>query len=103
MREYLSIHLDRDRVRFTPEGKIAVVDAIGALLGECRPETLWEKLKRQHPQLSAHCEDYHFGDTARHQVADSEGWEVIEGILFEFILDEGPSRHRCPEKEDCPV
>jgi hypothetical protein len=37
--------LDGDRVRFTPDGKVAVVDAIRALSAVERAERIWDSLK----------------------------------------------------------
>jgi hypothetical protein len=38
MKKYISPVLDENRLRFTPDGKVVVVDAIRAMMGECCPE-----------------------------------------------------------------
>jgi len=93
MKKYISLVLDENRLRFTPDGKVVVVDALRAMMGECSPE--WTALYQE----------YEFDGSSCDQATDSQGWEVIEGMLLDYILDqEAPGRH-CPEKEKekCPA
>jgi hypothetical protein len=90
-------------VRFTPGGKIVVVDAIGALLGEQRPESVWKRLKAKRPSLHGLFEEHDFGGSTRHQVTDSHGWEVIESELFDYLVDSQEPKQKCTEKDKCPT
>lgn len=101
MSEYISLRLDEDRVRFTPDGKIVVVDAIGALLEERRPESVWKQLKANRPSLHGLFEEHDFGASTRHQVTDSQGWEVIESELFDYLVDSRETGLNRAEEEAC--
>lgn len=87
MSECISLQLDKDRVRFTPDGKVVVVDAIAALLGEQRPDGVWKQLKANCPGLSSLYEEHDFGGSTSFQVTDSQGWEIIESELFDYMMD----------------
>lgn len=87
MHDYLSLNLGGDVVRFTPDGKVAVEDAIRALFGENHPVTVWRHLKRHHPELDSHCQDYSFDDVTTGPVTDGDGWEIIEATLLDYVLD----------------
>ena len=84
---HVTMQLDGDRVRFTPDGKIAVVDAIRVLNAGNSPEQVWEALKQECPELKDLCQAYHFRKEGTDSVVDSEGWEMIENALLDFILD----------------
>jgi hypothetical protein len=86
MDEDLTLTLDACPIRFTPDGKISVIDAIKSLTGSDSPELLWESLKGRHPEILAHCEDHCFQETQRTEVVDGEGWEKIGALLFEHMI-----------------
>lgn len=77
MDQSLTITLDNDSVRFTPDGKISIVDAIKAVSKSDRPQSIWEDLKTKHPEILLHCEDYSFPKGGSTEVVDSEGWELV--------------------------
>jgi hypothetical protein len=79
--------LDGDRVRFTPDGKIAVVDAFQALGARGEAERIWERLKEEHPDFNDFCQGYSFQEDKIDSVVDGEGWEEIEDAFLEYILD----------------
>lgn len=83
----LTMNLDGDRVRFTPDGKIAIVDAIKALSAREGAQHIWESLKKECPEFDDICEHYIFKDNKLSPVADGESWEQIENALLEYILD----------------
>jgi hypothetical protein len=85
MEENIIIDLDNVAVRFTPEGKISVIDAIKAVGGSERPWSVWKSLKRKHPEILDHCEGYAFQRQAPVPVADSEGWDKICAVLLEYL------------------
>ena len=72
-------------IRFTPEGKVSVVDAIQALCAAKRPEQVWRDLVKAHPEISALCETYRFAD-ADAAVVDAPGWSLIEDLLPAHVL-----------------
>ncbi|MGB5985089.1 MAG: hypothetical protein WBG37_07270 [Desulfobacterales bacterium] len=83
----VTLQLIDNPVRFTPDGKVAVVDAIAALSeAEC-PERIWEELKRSHPQLDGLCGDYTFRKEEQVPVAGSEAWLAIESKLLDHLLE----------------
>lgn len=72
-------------IRFTPEGKVAVIDAIEALCAVSDPEDIWRELVAAHPEIVALCERYAFGDAPPAIVVDAPGWAVIEALLPEHV------------------
>lgn len=74
-------------VRFTPDGKMAVIDAIRAVFNSSCPRAIWETMKAEHPEVLTCCEDYCFPIDGFPPVVDSEGWESIPGLLPEYLLD----------------
>ena len=86
MRHY-SMKLDGDRVRFTPDGKIAVVDAIRALSAGKAAGRIWESLKSERPEFKDLCQGYNFREDQTVSVVDGKGWEKIEDALLDYIVD----------------
>lgn len=74
-------------VRFTPSGEIAVIDAITALSESDTAEEIWKDLKDQNPEILSHCRQFHFSKNKSALVVDGQGWEQIEFMLFDYILD----------------
>lgn len=87
MKSYVTLQLDDDKIRFTPDGRIAVVDAIGALSDAECPTCIWEALKRNNPQLIGLCADYSFREKENVVVADSESWMIIQTLLLDQLID----------------
>jgi len=79
--------LEKNYVRFTPSGEIAVIDAIKALSESDIAEDIWETLKYENPEILSYCKRFHFSKTRSVMVVDSQGWEHIETLLFNYILD----------------
>ncbi len=73
-------------IRFTPEGKVSVVDAIQALCAGKRPERLWHDLVKAHPEIDTLCETYRFADADPAVVVDAPGWSLIEALLPAYVL-----------------
>ena len=82
-----TIQLDSNRVRFTPDGKIAVFDAIKALSGRQGAKRIWSQLKADHPEFNNIGERYKFQEGQMELVAGGESWKKIEAALTDFILD----------------
>jgi hypothetical protein len=77
--------LDSCPVRFTPDGKVAVMDAIRAVSLTPFPGKVWGRLKRAHPQLPQECEEYRFDGGKPILVADSETWQRIWNVLSDHL------------------
>jgi hypothetical protein len=90
MPKELVLSLEENSVRFTPNGEMAVIDAIRALSGSDTAEDLWKKLKDKNPEILSHCRQFFFAKTKSVMVVDSQGWEQIETLLFDLILDQNP-------------
>jgi hypothetical protein len=53
--KHLKMKLNGDRIRFTPDGKVAVVDAIKALSAKAGAEGIWRSLKEECPKFKDLC------------------------------------------------
>ncbi|MEJ2168289.1 MAG: hypothetical protein P8X90_22445, partial [Desulfobacterales bacterium] len=60
MNRQLTIKLADDHIRFTPDGKVAIIDAIKALSALGKPEFIWESLKTDYPEIKGLYQDYDF-------------------------------------------
>jgi hypothetical protein len=85
-REFV-LRMEKNRVRFTPNGEIAVIDAIKALSESDTADEIWETLKDENPAILSHCRRFHFSKNKSVMVADGQGWEQIKSLLFDYILD----------------
>jgi hypothetical protein len=81
------LDLEDNSVRFTPSGEIAVLDAIKLLSDSDIAEEIWATLKDENPEILSHCKRFHFSKDKTAVVVDSRGWEQIEFLLFDYILD----------------
>ena len=87
------LSLEENSVRFTPGGEIAVIDAIKMLSASDTAEEIWETLKDEHPEILSHCKRFHFSKNTSITVADTRGWEQIESLLFDYMLDQSLRQH----------
>lgn len=87
-KEYV-LSMEENRIRFTPSGEIAVMDAIKALCEPDSAEEIWQWVADENPKILAHCKPFHFPRSKSVMVADSQGWEQIESLLFDYIVDRG--------------
>ncbi len=83
----LTLTLDDDKVRFTPDGKVALMDMIAALSDSDEPEAIWEEIVSQNPEMLAYCEDFEYKDETI-KVVDSEGLAMVENMLFDYLIDQ---------------
>ncbi len=81
------LSLDENSVRFTPNGEMAVIDAIKALSASDTAEKIWKTLKDDNPEILSHCKRFHFPKSKSVMVIDNQGWKQIETLLFDYILD----------------
>lgn len=89
MEQALTVMLDNEPLRFTPDGKVSVIDAIKVASDSSRPDVLWDRLKERHPEILLHCEEYYFHKEETIPVIDSEGWGKIWVLLFDDMLSHG--------------
>jgi|PlaIllAssembly_1097288.scaffolds.fasta_scaffold1605679_1 hypothetical protein len=74
-------------VRFTSDGWVFIEDAIKALTGELedRPELVWKRVKKDHPDILNHCSSYVTKEGKKIQTIDIEGMDKIYLLLLEYI------------------
>jgi hypothetical protein len=90
MREMdFAVGLDDTAVRFTPDGRISVLDAIKALTLSDSPEVIWEALKRDHPEIVRHSHSYSFQKAGSLPVLDSQGWDLMWTLLIDYVAYPG--------------
>jgi len=90
----LVVHFDGDPVRFTPDGKVSVLDAIGALVHSECPVCLWDDVKKKHPEIMSYCGSYSFQKGHSLPVVDTEGWNMLWMVLMDYL---GDFDFSCPE------
>jgi hypothetical protein len=91
----LVVHFDGDPVRFTPDGRVSVLDAIGALIHSECPGYLWDDVKKKHPEIMSHCGSYSFRKGQSLPVVDNEGWDKLWMVLMDYLIG---SDFSCPEE-----
>jgi len=83
----MQVTLDDWSVRFTPEGKLYIVDAIAALSQVYKATDLWETLQKKKPQVKQYV-DYYQGEGDKSlPITDSEGWGHIQDHLFDYLIE----------------
>lgn len=88
------VNLDSIPLRFTPDGKVSVIDAIRAVSDSDCPTTIWENLKEAYPEILIYCEDYSFQEEDQVTVIDSKGWEKVWVLLPDYLADLSIVEHR---------
>jgi hypothetical protein len=96
MQQTLVVQFDDDPIRFTPEGKVSVLDGIKALTQSEHPDLLWESVKKEHPEILGHCENYYFQEGQCLPVMDKEGWEMLWILLIDHPRNPAFSRRGGP-------
>ena len=94
MEQKLVVNFDGDPVRFTPDGKVSVLDAIEALTHSVCPGSLWNDVKKKHPEIMRYCGSYSFQKGRSLPVVDSEGWDMLWAVLVDYL---GGSDFSCPD------
>jgi hypothetical protein len=79
------VNFDGDPVRFTPDGKVSVLDAIEALTHTKCPGSLWEDVKKRYPEIVSHCGSYSFQKGHFSPVLDSEGCDMLWTVLVDHL------------------
>jgi hypothetical protein len=84
--DILHLMLDQDRIRFTPEGKMAVIDAIEALTGADDGHRVWQNVIDGNPEMVSWCDTYRFPKSDATPVVGRKGWEKVELLVFEYMV-----------------
>lgn len=84
----LAVSVGEDLVRFTPDGRVSVIDAIQAVISSARADTIWTSLKSDHPDILIYCEEYPFRGGDLLTVTGTEGWEKIWMLLPFYLSNE---------------
>lgn len=95
MGQNLVVHFDGDLVRFTPDGRVSVLDAIGALIQSECPAHLWDDVKKKHPEIVRYCGSYSFQKGQSLPVVNNKGWDILWTVLMDYL---GDSDFSCPEE-----
>jgi hypothetical protein len=85
MEQILTVRFDDDAIRFTPEGKVSVLDTIKALTQSGQPGRVWKSLKEEHPEILPYCEYYRFQPGQCLPVMDKEGLEILWMLLIDYV------------------
>jgi hypothetical protein len=80
--------LDEAPIRFTPRGKVSVIDVIEALGFPGDARTIWRELAENHTDLVQHCDRYRFSKDEAETVIDNEGWHRLQDMLFDRMVEE---------------
>jgi len=83
----MQVTVDDMSVRFTPEGKLYIVDAIAALAQVYKATDLWETLQKEKPQVKQYIDYHHGEDDKPLPITDSEGWDHIQDHLFDHLIE----------------
>ncbi len=87
MGELFRLEMNDEMVRFTPDGRILVTDAIGLLGGFEDPETVWRAITTEHPEIMKQCEQRNLDGEEDLFVADTAVWDKILPLLAEHLLN----------------
>ena len=85
MEQTIIVTLDSVPLRFNPDGKVSVIDAIRAVSSSNHPYSIWENLKAEHPEILIYCEDYSFQEEGPIPVIDSKAWERVWMLLPDYL------------------
>jgi hypothetical protein len=95
MEQNLVVSFDGDPVRFTPDGRVSVLDAIGSLTHSESPGSLWDDVKKKYPEIGSYCGSYSFQKGHSLPVVDREGWDMLLTVLVDYL---GISDFSCPDE-----
>jgi len=82
----LNLKMDDKIVRFTPDGRISILDAIRVLSGQDDTVALWDAITAVKPEILERCESYPFEEEETLFVADTTAWDEIVMLLADHLL-----------------
>ena len=86
MEDPVTLQFNEKSLQFTPDGKVSIIDAIGVVTDSDQPGAIWNGLQTRHPEVLTYCDHYLFSHKETIPVVDSEGWESIMVLLFNYLL-----------------
>ena len=81
MDEFSTVHFETYPIRFTPKGKVCVIDVIKLLCNTNQPFSVWRRLITDHPEILTDCEHYPFEEGEPLPVVYGKGWKQVLGFL----------------------
>ncbi len=81
-----NLKMDNEIVRFTPDGRISIVDAIRTLSGQDDSVALLDSIAATKPEILKHCEAYPSDQEEDLFVADTTAWDEIVMLLADHLL-----------------
>jgi hypothetical protein len=91
MKQDVIVHMDSEPVRFTPDGRISVLDAIRTLCNDNCPRAIWKDIRKKYPEILRHCDQYSFQGKAFDPVVNNEGWEKLWMLLIDYVQEPNKS------------
>lgn len=82
----IKVTMGEETVRFTPDGKLFVEDAIKLMSPEGESHDIWERITNDHPDILDYCEDYPTLEEDTLPIIDSEGWDRIINLLPKYLF-----------------
>jgi hypothetical protein len=89
MDEFSPMNFETYQIRFTPKGKVCVLDIIKLLCKTKQPFSIWERLITDHPEILADCEDYPFQQEESLPVMYGRGLKQVLGFLPYYRQSQG--------------
>ena len=86
MHQSLKLFPDDEPIRFTPEGRLFLLDAIAAVVQTDAPELLWQDFKTSKPEIQRYYKDINADGKGKQPVCDSAGWHAIQDLLFDYMI-----------------
>jgi len=85
MDEQIEINMGNDPVRFTRDGRMFLMDAIRMIVPEKELDSLWNRLKQDHPDIIPITESWMTEKGESLPVVNIEGWNRILDLLPEYL------------------
>jgi hypothetical protein len=82
----MEFFINNHPVRFTPNGKIFILDAISAVVETNTAASIWEMLKTEKPEIHQYVENFGGAERSDAPTCDSKGWDIIREALFEYLV-----------------
>ena len=86
MPQSMELFLDNEPVRFTPEGRMFVLDAIAAVTQTNSTAEVWSDFKQQKPEVNQYVDTLSGDAGDKEPVCGSDGWDAIQDLLFDYII-----------------
>ena len=87
MENSITINMADEPVRFTTDGKVFVEDAIKMIISEDEFDVIWDKIKKDHPDILEHCEDFTVQEGETMTITDTRGWGIIMNALQKYLFN----------------